>query len=51
MIMPHIREALLRMDEVALLELLDIQSSDLVAAFPDKIEEHLEKLLKEINET
>jgi len=51
MIMPHIKEALLRMDEVALLELLDIQSSDLVEAFSDKIEEHLEKLLKEINET
>lgn len=50
MIMPHIREALLQMDEVTLLELLDIQSSDLVEAFDDKIEEHLEKLLKEINE-
>ncbi|CAB5222597.1 hypothetical protein UFOVP371_19 [uncultured Caudovirales phage] len=47
---PAIREALLKMDEVALLELLDIQSSDLVDAFPDKIEEHLDKLIKEIND-
>ena len=46
----NIKEHLKQMDEAALLELLNIQSSDLVEAFAEKIENQLEKLIKELND-
>lgn len=44
----EIKEKLKRVDEVTLLELLDINSEDLVERFEDYIEEQQEKLLREI---
>ena len=38
------------MDEVALLELLDISSEELVEAFTYEIENEMERLEKEVNE-
>lgn len=46
----EVKERLCLMDEVSLLELLDIQSSDLVGAFLDKIEDNLETITKELND-
>lgn len=36
------------LDEITLMELLDIHSDELVEAFEDKIEDNLEKLIKEV---
>ena len=46
----ELRERQKRFDEATLLELLNIDSSDIVDAFNDLIEEHQEKLLKEVDE-
>lgn len=46
----NIKQHLKKMDEVALLELLNIQSSDLVEAFSELIEERMEQLEKDIDE-
>lgn len=43
-------EALRLCDEVELLELLEITSEDIVAAFTDKIEEHQARLERRITE-
>ena len=42
-------EDLKKFDETTLLELLNITSEELVDAFQDKIEENLDRLLKEID--
>ena len=44
----EIKEKLKRVDEITLLELLDINSDDLVERFEDYIEEQHEKLIREI---
>ena len=41
-------ERLKRLDEVTLLELLNIDSEDIVVAFRDLIDDNYEKLLKEV---
>jgi hypothetical protein len=46
--LPDICDKLMRLDEVTLLELLEVRSSDIVARFMDEIEEradYLEELL------
>ena len=45
----ELRERLKSLDEVALLELLNISSEDLVKAFPDLIEENFENLITEVD--
>ncbi len=45
----ELKEALKRLDEVTLLELLGIQSDDLVERFDDVIEKKQEYLTKEID--
>ena len=45
----ELKEALKRLDEVSLLELLGIQSDDLVERFDDVIEKKQEYLIKEID--
>jgi hypothetical protein len=45
----ELKEALKRLDEVSLLELLGIQSDDLVERFDDIIEKKQEYLTKEID--
>jgi hypothetical protein len=45
----ELKEALKRLDEVSLLELLGIQSDDLVERFDDVIEKKQEYLTKEID--
>ena len=45
----ELKEALKRLDEVTLLELLGIQSDDLVERFDDVIEKKQEYLIKEID--
>jgi hypothetical protein len=48
LLLHEIKERLLALDEVTLLELLDISSEDLVTMFSDKIEENADKLEKEV---
>ena len=38
-------------DEVSILELLEINSHDLLAAFSDRVEDNYDKLLEEVNGT
>ena len=45
----ELKEALKRLDEVTLLELLGIQSDDLVDRFDDVIDKKQEYLIKEID--
>ena len=45
----ELKEALKRLDEVSLLELLGIQSDDLVERFDDVIEKKQEYLTKELD--
>jgi len=45
----ELKEALKRLDEVTLLELLGIQSDDLVERFDDMIEKKQEYLIKELD--
>ncbi len=45
----ELKEALKRLDEVTLLELLGIQSDDLVERFDDVIEKKQEYLTKELD--
>lgn len=47
---PELVEKLKGLGELFLLELLDINSDDLVDAFYDKIEERLQYILKELEE-
>jgi hypothetical protein len=48
LLLHEIKERLTALDEVTLLELLNISSEDIVAAFADKIEENADKLEKEV---
>lgn len=43
-------EVLRRLDEVSLLELLEVTSSELVDSFLDKIEDNLERIYAKIRE-
>lgn len=43
-------EKLRKIDEVTLLELLEINSEDIIDAFLDRIDERLEKLYEEVEE-
>ena len=45
----ELKEALKRLDEVTLLELLGLQSDDLVDRFDDVIEKKQEYLIKELD--
>jgi hypothetical protein len=45
----ELKEALKRLDEVSLLELLGLQSDDLVERFDDVIEKKQEYLIKELD--
>jgi len=45
----ELKEGLKRLDEVSLLELLGIQSDDLVERFDDVIEKKQEYLIKELD--
>ena len=45
----ELKEALKRLDEVTLLELLGIQSDDLVDRFDDIVEKKQEYLIKELD--
>ena len=45
----ELKEALKRLDEVSLLELLGIQSDDLVDRFDDIVEKKQEYLIKELD--
>jgi len=45
----ELKEALKRLDEVTLVELLGIQSDDLVERFDDVIEKKQEYLIKELD--
>jgi hypothetical protein len=44
----ELKERLAMLDEITLMELLDIHSDELVEAFEDRIEDNLEKLIKEV---
>lgn len=44
-------EELRKLDEVTLLEVLEITSEELVDAFPEKIDDNLDKIYKTIQET
>lgn len=44
----ELKEKLKRVDEVALLELLEIRSEDIIERFDDFIEEQQDRLLREI---
>ena len=46
----ELKEALKRLDEVTLLELLGLQSDDLVEQFDELIEKKQEYLIKELDE-
>ena len=46
----ELKERLAMLDEVTLLELLNIRSTDLIAAFTDIIEDRREQLEKEVSE-
>ena len=48
MLYVELAEKLQQLDEITLMELLEISSEDLVAAFPDKIEDNFDKLLEAI---
>lgn len=44
----EVKERLAMLDEITLMEILDIHSDDLVEAFEERIEENLDKLMKEV---
>lgn len=48
LLLHEIKERLIELDEVTLLELLDITSEDIVELFSDRIEERADKLEKEV---
>lgn len=50
MINPDLLEKLRSLDEVTLLELLDLNSSEIVDAFLDKIEDNLPFLYTQVND-
>jgi hypothetical protein len=48
LLLHEIKERLVALDEVTLLELLDISSEDIVSMFSDRIEDNADKLEKEV---
>jgi hypothetical protein len=48
LLLHEIKERLQALDEVTLLELLDINSEDIVEMFSDRIEDNADKLEKEV---
>ncbi len=48
LLLHEIKERLIELDEVTLLELLNITSEDLVELFSDRIEDNADKLEKEV---
>lgn len=48
LLLHEIKERLIELDEITLLELLDITSEDIVEQFSDRIEERADKLEKEV---
>jgi len=49
LILPELKEKLLDIDEITLLERLDINSEELVERFTDKIEDRFDSLMKEFD--
>ena len=45
----ELKEELCKMEETELLELLDIESEELVEKFQDKIEDNFDKLIEEVD--
>jgi hypothetical protein len=43
-----VKNKLLKTDEITVLELLDVSSEELVAAFPDRIRQRLQYISKEL---
>jgi len=50
MLLEELKEKLRNVDEVALLEMLNINSDELVKRFADEIEENIDKLIKELDD-
>ena len=50
MLLEELKEKLRNVDEVALLEMLNITSDELVKRFVDEIEENIHKLIKELDD-
>ena len=48
LLLHEIKERLIALDEVTLLELLDISSEDIVSMFVDRIEERADMLEREV---
>jgi hypothetical protein len=48
LLLHEIKERLIELDEITLLELLNITSEDIVELFSDRIEENVDKLEKEV---
>lgn len=48
LLLHEIKERLMELDEITLVELLEITSEDIVSAFSDKIEERADSLEKEV---
>ena len=48
LLLHEIKERLIDLDEITLLELLNITSEDIVEMFSDRIEENADKLEKEV---
>jgi hypothetical protein len=48
LLLHEIKERLIELDEITLLELLNITSEDIVEVFSDRIEENVDKLEKEV---
>jgi hypothetical protein len=43
-------EKLKLLDEVTILELLELTTDDLIAAFPDRIEDNYNRVIRELND-
>ena len=50
MLLEELKEKLRNVDEIALLEMLNITSDELVKRFVDEIEENIDKLMKELDD-
>lgn len=48
LLLHEIKERLIALDEITLLELLDISSEDIVEMFSERIEDNADKLEKEV---
>ena len=48
LLLHEIKERLMELDEITLVELLEITSEDIISAFADRIEERADSLEKEV---